>query len=69
MKIEFENGSSIESIDMATDNTRSKRAEEYIKNIRYFRKYPASGYVRGANIKLHWYQRLILNIMDLWYRR
>jgi hypothetical protein len=69
MKIEFENGSSIETIDTTTDNARSKRGEDYIKHIRYFRKYPASGYVRLSNIKFPWYQKLILSIMDLWYRK
>jgi hypothetical protein len=67
MKIEFENGSSIESIDTATSNTRSKRSEEYIK---YFRRYPEA-FVELQGVKLLWYQKLILRMMmkDKWKNR
>jgi hypothetical protein len=59
MKIDFENGSSIESIETNTSTIRSKRAEEYLK---YFRSNPY-WYVEAQGIKLHWYQKLMLKIL------
>lgn len=51
MKIEFKNGSSIESIGVELENKRGRRA--------FLKIY--------EDINIHWYQRLWLEIYCIWY--
>jgi hypothetical protein len=64
-RIEFENGSVINTID-ASENIRSKRAEEQIKdNIDRLRKEinknPAKFYEEFLGVKLYLWQKLLIN--------
>jgi hypothetical protein len=71
MKIEFENGSSIESLDTATDNIRGKRGEDYIEKIPYsdtrmdeWKANPAKFAEDCLGVKLLPYQKILLNLMN-----
>lgn len=63
MKIEFENGSSIEDIPTKDENIRSKRGEEFIK---YLKEHPDFYIELVAGFKLKWYQRLLIKY---WYNK
>lgn len=60
MKIEFENGSKIETVDTIEESVKSKRYEEFIK---YFGANPYQFYIKYAPYELKWHQKLWLWIM------
>lgn len=61
MKIEFKNGSSIESIDNTSGTKRSKRADDQIakmsEQLKYWHRNPDKFMVFVAGQKLPWYQK------------
>lgn len=59
MKTTLENGSSIETIDLDSENIRSRRAEAQFQ---YFNKY-MDKIIKSLNLK--WYQKLYLKFMLL----
>lgn len=60
MKIKFENGSILESIE-SNDCKRSKRVEE----IMYYMKNPYKFIEDFYGVKLHWYQKLWIKFIIL----
>ena len=52
MKIEMKNGSSIETIDLDTENIRSRRGE---KQLQYYREYMEE-FLNSLNLR--WYQKI-----------
>lgn len=64
-KIEFENGSEIKIIGIDVANTRSKRGQEQLQEIKEYYKYNPDKYVEEIlGIKLYPYQRMILKLMS-----
>lgn len=57
MKIEMKNGSSIETIDLDTENIRSRRGE---KQLQYYREYMEE-FLNSLNLR--WYQKLYIKLI------
>lgn len=57
MKIEMKNGFSIETIDLDTENIRSRRGE---KQLQYYREYMEE-FLNSLNLR--WYQKLYIKLI------
>ena len=63
-KIEFENGSEIKIIDTDVANTRSKRGQEQLQEIKEYYKYNPDKYVEEIlGIELYTYQKIMLKLI------
>ena len=63
-KIEFENGSEIKIIGVDVANTRSKRCQEQLREIKEYYKYNPDKYVEEIlGIELYTYQKIMLKLI------
>ena len=63
-KIEFENGSEIKIIGVDVANTRSKRGQEQLQEIKEYYKYNPDKYVEEIlGIELYTYQKIMLKLI------
>lgn len=66
MKIEFKNGSYIESINDASETKRSKRGQDQIakmsEQIRYWQRNPDKYLEFVTGVKLPWYRKVLVKL-------
>lgn len=64
-KLEFENGSEIKIIDVNVANTRSKRGQKQLQEIKEYYKYNPDKYIEEMlGVRLYPYQKVMLKLMS-----